>query len=138
MEIDIIGAQEELALAHLIEQLTFRRCNRLAGQMAPLEMNTLERKVIQEQYERTLLFANHAQLAKQQAQRKLFEVWASREVAPIFEALTRLDLPNTEDPIITLIGPEPVTLDRLTVADWIADELTRLKAEWESKNDPQR
>jgi hypothetical protein len=44
-------------------------------------------------------------------------VWASREATPIFEEDAHLaGSAEHGRSIITLIGPEPVTLDRLTVA----------------------
>jgi len=138
MEPDIIGAQEELALAIMFQELMFRRCNRITGKMADFPVNSPERRALQDEYQPVLFFANQAQLAKVKAERKMLELWATLEPAPVFEALTRLDLPSTLEPIVTLIGENVVELDRTTVTDWIVDELARIKTGLEARNDPQR
>lgn len=135
MEPDIIGAQEELALAEIIEKIIFRRCNRLVNDLADLEPNSPERNRLQEQYTPVLHFANQAQLVKQEAERKMLAVLATMNPAPIFEALTRLDLPFADDPITTIIDNNIRTLTRETVQEWIVEELTRIR---EAANDPQR
>ena len=135
MEPDIIGAQEELALAEIVEKIVFRRCNRLVNELANLEPNSPERNRLQEAYTPVLYFANQAQLAKQTAERKMLAVLAAMNLAPIFESLTRLDLPMADEPITTVVGAEAVTLTRETVQEWIVDELTRIK---EAASDPQR
>lgn len=86
-------------------------------------------------YTPALYLANQAQLAKEKAERNLLLVWSNRNPAPIFETLTRLDLPSTEDPITTLVGPNPVTLTREMAQEWIVEELALIK---EAANDSQR
>ena len=135
MEPDIIGAQEELALAEIIERIIFRRCNRLVNDLADLEPNSPERNRLQEQYIPVLHLANQAQLVKQAAERKMLQALTAMTPAPIFAALTRLDLPLADEPITTVIGAEAVTLSRETVQEWIVDELTRIK---EAANDIKR
>lgn len=135
MEPDIIGAQEELALAEIVEKIVFRRCNRLVNELANLEPNLPERNRLQEAYTPVLYFANQAQLAKQKAERKMLAVLTAMDPAPIFAALTRLDLPAADNPITTLEDGQIRTLTRETVQEWIVDELTRIK---EAASDPQR
>lgn len=135
MEPDIIGAQEELALAEIIEKIVFRRCNRMVNELADLEPNSPERNRLQEQYTPVLHLANHAQLVKQAAERKMLQALTAMTPAPIFAALTRLNLPMIDDPITTLVGADAVTLTRETVQEWIVDELTRIK---EAANDIKR
>ena len=135
MEPDIIGAQEELALAEIIEKIVFRRCNRMVNELADLEPNSPERNRLQEQYTPVLYLANQAQLVKQAAERKMLQVLTAMTPAPIFAALTRLNLPMIDDPITTLVGADAVTLTRETVQEWIVEELTRIK---EAANDSER
>ena len=132
METDIIGAQEELALAEIVEKIIFRRCNRLVNELANLEPNSPERNRLQEAYTPVLHLANQAQLVKQAAERKMLQALTAMTPAPIFATLTRLDLPIADEPITTVIGAEAVTLSRETVQEWIVDELTRIK---EATND---
>lgn len=127
MEPDIIGAQEELALAEIIEKIVFRRCNRMVNELADLEPNSPERNRLQEQYTPVLHLANQAQLVKQAAERKMLQVLTAMTPAPIFAALTRLNLPMIDDPITTLVGADAVTLTRETVQEWIVEELDLTK-----------
>ena len=127
MEPDIIGAQEELALAEIIEKIVFRRCNRMVNELADLEPNSPERNRLQEAYTPVLYFANQAQLAKQTAERKMLAVLVAMNPAPIFAALTRLDLPAADDPITTLEDGQIRTLTRETVQEWIVEELDLAK-----------
>ena len=135
METDLQGAIEALAAAEVIEELIFDRYDRLNQDLANLAPNSPERRAKFESYEPVLQFANQCQLRKEQAKRRLIKIWSEMNPAPIFESLTRLDLPMIDDPITTLVGAEAVTLSRETVQEWIVDELTRLR---EAANDPQR
>ena len=135
MEPDIIGAQEELALAEIIEKIIFRRCNRMVNELADLEPNSPERNRLQEQYTPVLHLANQAQLVKQAAERKMLQVLTAMNPAPIFAALTRLDLPFADDPITTIVDDSIRTLTRETIQEWIVDELARIK---EAANDIKR
>ena len=135
MEPDIIGAQEELALAEIIEKIVFRRCNRMVNELADLEPNSPERNRLQEQYTPVLYLANQAQLVKQAAERKMLQALTAMTPAPIFAALTRLDLPFADEPITTVVGAEAITLTRETVQEWIVEELDLTK---EAASDPQR
>lgn len=127
MEPDIIGAQEELALAEIIEKIVFRRCNRMVNELADLEPNSPERNRLQEQYTPVLHLANQAQLVKQAAERKMLQALTAMNPAPIFAALTRLDLPAADDPITTLEDGQIRTLTRETVQEWIVEELDLAK-----------
>lgn len=127
MEPDIIGAQEELALAEIIERIIFRRCNRLVNDLADLEPNSPERNRLQEQYTPVLHLANQAQLVKQAAERKMLQALTAMTPAPIFAALTRLDLPLADDPITTIVDDSIRTLTRETVQEWIVEELDLTK-----------
>lgn len=135
MEPDIIGAQEELALAEIIEKIVFRRCNRMVNELADLEPNSPERNRLQEQYTPVLHLTNQAQLVKQAAERKMLQALTAMTPAPIFAALTRLDLPFADDPITTIVDDSIRTLTRETIQEWIIDELTRIK---EAANDIKR
>ena len=127
MEPDIIGAQEELALAEIIEKIVFRRCNRMVNELADLEPNSPERNRLQEQYTPVLHLANQAQLVKQAAERKMLQALTAMTPAPIFAALTRLDLPLADDPITTIVDDSIRTLTRETVQEWIVEELDLTK-----------
>lgn len=135
MEPDKIGAEEEFTLGSLVEALIFTRCNRLSDEVGKYAPNTPERHQALQAYTQVLSLANQAQLAKEQARRKLLAVWAALNPAPVFEALTRLDLPSTQDPITTLIGTEVVPLTREMAQEWIVEELALIK---EAVNDSQR
>lgn len=127
METDLQGAIEALAAAEVIEELIFDRYDRLAQDLANLAPNSPERRAKFDSYEPVLEFANQCQLRKEQAKRRLIEIWSEMSPAPILESLTRLDLPITNDPIVTVDGADAVTLTRETVQEWIVDELDRTK-----------
>ena len=135
METDLQGAIETLAAASTIEELIFDRYERLLQDLANITPNTPEYLAKFVEYEPVLQFANQCQLRKEQAKRRLIKIWSEMNPAPIFESLTRLDLPMSNDPITTLVGADAVTLTRETVQEWIVDELTRIK---EAANDIKR
>ena len=127
METDLQGAIEALAAAEVIEELIFDRYDRLNQDLANLAPNSPERRAKFESYEPVLQFANQCQLRKEMAKRRLIEIWSTMDPAPIFEALTRLDLPMADEPIVTVVGAEAVTLTRETVQEWIVEELDLTK-----------
>lgn len=127
METDLQGAIEALAAAEVIEELIFDRYDRLAQDLANLAPNSPERRAKFDSYEPVLQFANQCQLRKEQAKRRLIEIWSEMSPAPILESLTRLDLPITNDPIVTVVGADAVTLTRETVQEWIVEELDLTK-----------
>lgn len=127
METDLQGAIETLAAASAIEELIFDRYDRLAQDLANLAPNSPERRAKFDSYEPILQFANQCQLRKEQAKRRLIEIWSEMSPAPILESLTRLDLPITNDPIVTVVGADAVTLTRETVQEWIVEELDLTK-----------
>lgn len=127
METDLQGAIEALAAAEVIEELIFDRYDRLAQDLANLAPNSPERRAQFDSYEPVLQFANQCQLRKEQAKRRLIEIWSEMSPAPILENLTRLDLPITNDPIVTVVGADAVTLTRETVQEWIVEELDLTK-----------
>lgn len=127
METDLQGAIEALAAAAMIEELIFDRYDRLNQDLANLAPNSPERRAKFESYEPVLQFANQCQLRKEMAKRRLIEIWSTMDPAPIFEALTRLDLPFADEPITTVVGAEAVTLTRETVQEWIVEELDLTK-----------
>lgn len=127
METDLQGAIETLAAAEVIEELIFDRYDRLAQDLANLAPNSPERRAKFDSYEPVLQFANQCQLRKEQAKRRLIEIWSEMSPAPILESLTRLDLPITNDPIVTVVGADAVTLTRETVQEWIVEELDLTK-----------
>ena len=127
METDLQGAIEALAAAEVIEELIFDRYDRLAQDLANLAPNSPERRAKFDSYEPVLQFANQCQLRKERAKRRLIEIWSTMDPAPIFESLTRLDLPITNDPIVTVVGADTVTLTRETVQEWIFEELDLTK-----------
>lgn len=127
METDLQGAIEALAAASAIEELIFDRYDRLVQDLANLTANTPEHRAILDQSNPTLELANQCQLRKEQAKRRLIEIWSEMSPAPILESLTRLDLPITNDPITTVVGADAVTLTRETVQEWIVEELDLTK-----------
>ena len=127
METDLQGAIEALAAAEVIEELIFDRYDRLAQDLANLAPNSPERRAKFDSYEPVLQFANQCQLRKERAKRRLIEIWSTMDPAPIFESLTRLDLPMADEPITTVVGAEAVTLTRETVQEWIVEELDLAK-----------
>lgn len=127
METDLQGAIEALAAAEVIEELIFDRYDRLAQDLANLAPNSPERRAKFDSYEPVLQFANQCQLRKERAKRRLIEIWSTMDPAPIFESLTRLDLPMADEPITTVVGSEAVTLTRETVQEWIVEELDLAK-----------
>lgn len=127
METDLQGAIEALAAASAIEELIFDRYDRLSQDLANLAPNSPERRAKFDSYEPVLQFANQCQLRKEQAKRRLIEIWSEMNPAPILENLTRLDLPITNDPIVTVVGADAVTLTRETVQEWIVEELDLTK-----------
>jgi hypothetical protein len=127
METDLQGAIETLAAASAIEELIFDRYDRLVQDLANLTPNTPEHRAILDQSTPMLELANQCQLRKEQAKRRLIEIWSEMHPAPIFESLTRLDLPITNDPIVTVVGADTVTLTRETVQEWIFEELDLTK-----------
>jgi hypothetical protein len=127
MGTDLQGAIESLAAAEVIEELIFDRYDRLAQDLANLAPNSPERRAKFDSYEPILQFANQCQLRKEQAKRRLIEIWSEMSPAPILESLTRLDLPITNDPIVTVVGADAVTLTRETVQEWIVEELDLTK-----------
>jgi hypothetical protein len=127
METDLQGAIEALAAASAIEELIFDRYDRLVQDLAQIKPNTPEHRAILDQSNPTLEFANQCQLRKELAKRRLIEIWSTMDPAPIFESLTRLDLPISDEPITTVVGAEAVTLTRETVQKWIVEELDLAK-----------
>ena len=127
MQTDLQGAIEALAAAEVIEELIFDRYDRLAQDLANLAPNSPERRAKFDSYEPVLQFANQCQLRKERAKRRLIEIWSTMDPAPIFESLTRLDLPMADEPITTVVGAEAVTLTRETVQEWIVEELDLAK-----------
>ena len=127
METDLQGAIEALAVASAIEELIFDRYDRLVQDLAQIKPNTPEHRAILDQSNPTLEFANQCQLRKELAKRRLIEIWSTMDPAPIFESLTRLDLPISDEPITTVVGAEAVTLTRETVQKWIVEELDLAK-----------
>ena len=127
METDLQGAIEALAAAPAIEELIFDRYDRLVQDLANLTPNSPERRAKFDSYEPVLQFATQCQLRKEQAKRRLIEIWSEMSPAPILENLTRLDLPITNDPIVTVVGANAVTLTRETVQEWIVEELDLTK-----------
>lgn len=127
METDLQGAIETLAAASAIEELIFDRYDRLVQDLANITPNTPEHRAILDQSTPTLELANQCQLRKEQAKRRMIEIWSEMSPAPILESLTRLDLPITNDPITTVVGADAVTLTRETVQEWIVEELDLTK-----------
>ena len=111
-----------------IKSLLFDRCNRLTQEKAQFVPNSETWRDLHEQWEAALHLANQAQIASQLAVRDLMLDWQSKEAAPIFSALTDLDLPNTEQPVQVEMNGELVTVSREQLQDWLADELSRYKS----------
>lgn len=123
MEINIDEAIKAHAIASVINELIFDRYDRLVQELVTLPVNSPERNRKYEATEPLLELANHSQLRKEQTRQQLINIWSTMDPAPIFESLTLLDLPISNDPITTTSGTDAVTLTRETVQEWIAEEL---------------